>query len=110
MQFCPLGQQPLEPEDLRGLTPLSTGISTLTARSISTFPNGWISNKLHSPKPALYRAFLGYFALCDSFAPHTPRKRRERSYEISPWMTYARFIIFHTLLWDETYAAPPEIG
>jgi ERCC4-related helicase len=33
-------------------------------------------------------------------------KRRERGYGINPWKTHTRFIISHSLLRDETYAAP----
>ena len=33
-------------------------------------------------------------------------KRRERGYGINPWKTHTRFIISHSLLRDEVYAAP----
>ncbi|MDB9529596.1 DISARM system SNF2-like helicase DrmD [Oscillatoria sp. CS-180] len=33
-------------------------------------------------------------------------KRRQRGYGINPWKTHTRFIISHSLLRDETYAAP----
>lgn len=33
-------------------------------------------------------------------------KRRERGYGINPWKTHTRFIISHSLLRDEAYAAP----
>jgi SNF2 family DNA or RNA helicase len=33
-------------------------------------------------------------------------RRRERGYGINPWKTHNRFIISHSLLRDETYAAP----
>ncbi|MBD1858011.1 DEAD/DEAH box helicase [Leptolyngbya sp. FACHB-1624] len=33
-------------------------------------------------------------------------KRRERGYGVNPWKTHTRFIISHSLLRDETYAAP----
>ncbi|MGB8698089.1 MAG: DISARM system SNF2-like helicase DrmD, partial [Thermosynechococcaceae cyanobacterium] len=33
-------------------------------------------------------------------------KRRERGYGVNPWKTHTRFIISHSLLRDEAYAAP----
>lgn len=33
-------------------------------------------------------------------------KRRERGYGVNPWRTHTRFIISHSLLRDEAYAAP----